>query len=322
MWKTEAARAGTAAAIGALVLGLAACTAARGETAAGDARSPGAAAKAGSAPPHEPYAALGDSYTSGDGVPDQTGTPAGCARSSNDYPALVGQALGLAAAQVRDVSCSGATIADLSAAQSTGDGVNPAQLAALSAATALVTLGIGGNDVDFAGVLTRCVEVDFIPAMIAHSTDTGATPCEAYYTSGGTNRIERDIAATATRLATALHSIEERAPQARVYVVGYPALLPSSGASCAHSLGITSGDIAFLNSEEQRLNAMLRQQAADAGAAYVDTYGPSVGHDACSDAATRWIEPLAPAAPAAPMHPNARGEQAMADLVVRSVKAG
>jgi hypothetical protein len=98
--------------------------------------------------PRGAYVALGDSYTAGPDIPDQVGTPAGCQRSSRNYPALVAQYLRLSANQVRDVSCSGARIADLSTPQTTADGTNPAQRAALSAATALVTLGIGGNDVD------------------------------------------------------------------------------------------------------------------------------------------------------------------------------
>ena len=89
------------------------------------------------------YVALGDSYTAGPGVPDRTGTPAGCDRSDRNYPSLVARELGIGSADFRDMSCSGATIADLSAAQSTDDGDNPAQLSALSGTTRLVTLGIG-----------------------------------------------------------------------------------------------------------------------------------------------------------------------------------
>ncbi|WP_425329668.1 hypothetical protein [Streptomyces sporangiiformans] len=50
-------------------------------------------------------------------------------------------------------------------------------------------------------------------------------------------------------------------------------------------------------------------------------YTPSVGHDACSPAKTRWIEPLAPSSPAARVHPNERGERGMADAVLRAIRA-
>ena len=65
---------------------------------------------------------------------------------------------------------------------------------------------------------------------------------------------------------------------------------------------------------------MLRQTAAAVGDGYIDTYTPSEGHDACSAPASRWIEPLLPTAPAAPLHPNAVGEQGMADAVVQAIK--
>jgi lysophospholipase L1-like esterase len=247
--------------------------------------------------------------------------PAGCERSSRSYPALVAQRLRLNADQVRDVSCSGATIADLSAPQPTSDGTNPAQLTALSAATTLVTLGIGGNDIDWAAVLTRCVELDLVPALIPGTAASGAAPCQAYYTSGGADQIQQKTQTAAGHLASALTQIRHRAPRARIYLVGYPALLPPGSAACAHTLGITRGDLAFLNDEELRLNTMLRQRAEAAGATYIDTYTPSAGHDACSDPASRWIEPLLPESPAAPLHPNALGEQGMANAVTGAITA-
>jgi lysophospholipase L1-like esterase len=265
------------------------------------------------------YVALGDSYTSGPGIPDQVADPAGCQRSSNNYPAMVAEGLSLNADRTRDMSCSGATIADLSAPQSTTGGTNPAQFGALSSDTTLVTLGISGNDVDFAGVLTRCTEMGLIPALINGASQV--SPCRAYYTSGGTDQIQDKIQSTAARLTAALAQIHQRAPHAHIYLVGYPELIPSEGAGCAHALGITQADAAFLNAEEQHLNEMLQQSARSADATYVDTYAPSVGHDACAASADRWIEPLLISSPAAPLHPNARGEQGMAEAVLHAIAA-
>lgn len=304
-WQRLPLRAGTMAAAGALLL--AACTGSHVATPA--------AAKS----PVGPYVALGDSYTAAPDVPNPTGTPAGCHRSTHDYPALVAQSLKLTGRQVHDVSCDGARISDLTAAQPTDNGTNPAQLAALSAATALVTLEIGGNDIDFAGVLTRCVELDLIPTLVS-SGASDLSPCRAKYTSGGTDQIHQKIQTAADNLANVLTQIKQRAPHARVYVVGYPALFPSGGAACGSTLGITAADVAFLNTEEVALNNMLRQHAQSAGAVYVDTYTASVGHDACSDPSTRWIEPLIPSSPAAPMHPNAAGEQGMAAAITHAIK--
>jgi lysophospholipase L1-like esterase len=307
----------TAFAVAGITLSLAACSTASGAVpAARVATSPAGAATPAATMPQGSYVALGDSYTAGPDIPDQTGATAGCDQSTSSYPYLVAQSLRL---NLTDMSCSGATIADLSAAQLTGDGSNPAQLSPLSAATRLVTLGIGGNDVDWSAIITRCTELDLVPVLIPGGAAAASTPCQDYYTSGGTDQIRQKIQAAAGQLADALTQVRHQAPHARGYVVGYPDLLPAAGGTCGHTLGITQGDVTFLNDEELQLNSALRQDAQAAGATYVDTYGPSVGHDACSDPATRWIEPLLPASPAAPLHPNAAGEQGMADAVSRAI---
>ena len=144
----------TALSAAGIALTLTACSAARSATpasavvtSAAGVPTSAATPSAGGSPtvggvPAGSYVALGDSYTAGPDIPDQTGATVGCEQSDASYPYLVGRSLRLT---LTDMSCGGATIADLSAAQPTGDGTNPAQLSALSAATALVTVGIGGN---------------------------------------------------------------------------------------------------------------------------------------------------------------------------------
>ena len=302
----------TAFSVAGITLSLAACSVAGGATSAT------VGTPAATAAPRASYVALGDSYTAGPDIPSQVGVTAGCKQSSSSYPYLVAEGLRL---NLTDMSCSGATIADLSASQTTSDGTNPAQLSALSAATAVVTLGIGGNDIGWSGAITRCTELDLVPALIPGGAASNVTPCEDYYTSGGTDQIRQKIQAAAGQLAAALSQIRRTAPHARVYVVGYPDLMPGTGGTCAHTLGITQGDITFLNNEETQLNSALRRDAEAAGAGYVETYTPSLGHDACSVPASRWIEPLLPASPAAPMHPNAVGEQGMAAAIAHAIKA-
>ncbi|WP_377271537.1 SGNH/GDSL hydrolase family protein [Peterkaempfera sp. SMS 1(5)a] len=236
-------------------------------------------------------------------------------------------ALGLARADFRDVSCSGATTADLTAPQPTSDGTNPAQLDALSARTRLVTLGIGGNDVGFIQVLTRCVQQGVLHSLGMSGSGSGSAapgdaPCADSYTAAGRDELRQRVSLAGHRLESALEQIRLRAPHARVLVVGYPALVPATGngAACTGLLGLASGDVAFLRSREQQLNDELRRRAEAAGARYVDTWTPSRGHDACTAAAVRWVEPLIPATDAAPVHPNERGERGMADAVLRAVR--
>lgn len=271
-----------------------------------------------------PYVALGDSYTSAPRIPPQHGVPAGCDRSGRNYPSLVAEALGIRGADFRDASCSGATTADLSLPQTTAHGTNPAQLSALSPRTRLVTVGIGGNDVGFIQVITRCVQQGVLHSLGLGDSGTAAedAPCQASYAASGGDLMGHRIGTAGRRLAAVLADIRQRAPHAQVFVVGYPALVPATGtgSACPVQMGLADGDVAFLHAREQQLNAEIQRRARAAGAHYVDTWTPSQGHDACSAPGTRWIEPLSPVTPAAPIHPNARGERGMADAVLRAIR--
>jgi lysophospholipase L1-like esterase len=246
------------------------------------------------------YVALGDSYTSGPGIPQQV--DANCARSDHNYPSLVA-----ARRQVSgfdDVSCAGATTAEMWQAQ----GTNAPQLDAVRRDTDLVTLQIGGNDVGFGPIIGTC-------ARLAAQDPTG-DPCERSYNAAGYDQLELAIVQTAPKVARVLRAVHARAPHARVIVVGYPDLLPDDGSGCFPQVPFAQKDFPYLRDTEKRLNLMLRLVAGLNRAEYVDTYGPTVGHDMCKAPADRWIEPLQPAAPAAPAHPNAKGEEAMAQAVL------
>ncbi|MGW0796448.1 SGNH/GDSL hydrolase family protein [Streptomyces sp. NPDC002692] len=249
------------------------------------------------------YVALGDSYASAPLVPDQVDPT--CLRSSHNYPSLVA---GSTAATLTDVSCSGATTADMTAAQGTA----PAQFAALRRGTDLVTVTIGGNDIGFSTVLGTCARVT--------ATDPAGAPCRAHFTSTGSDTVTDSIARTAPKVAQVLRGIHHRAPHARVVVVGYPDLFPDDGVGCTSAkVPLAAGDFSYLRDKEKELNAMLARQARRNGARYVDTYAPTVGHDLCRPAANRWIETFTPDSPAAPVHPNAAGESAMAGAVERGL---
>ncbi|MGH9176951.1 MAG: SGNH/GDSL hydrolase family protein [Acidimicrobiales bacterium] len=248
------------------------------------------------------YVALGDSYTAGPVIPNQAPDPPGCSRSDHNYPHLVAAWTG---AELRDVSCSGATTKDLFAPQAVRGGANEPQLATLSADATLVTVGIGGNDIGFGDIVVSCLAVSPL-----------GTPCRDRHVGPGGDRISARIAETAPRIATVLAEIGRRAPSADVLVVGYPAILPDTYDGCWPVMPVAWQDVRYLRDKEKELNAMLAQQAAAAGARYVDTYGPSQGHDACALPGVRWVEPVVPLAPAAPVHPNADGMQATARAVV------
>ena len=104
-----------------------------------------------------PYVSLGDSYTAAPLVPNPTGNPILCGRSTNNYPSDVARAL--SPSSFTDASCSSATTADMTQSQSLEGGLQtaPPQFNALKSTDAIVTVGIGGNDADLIGYPIRAV---------------------------------------------------------------------------------------------------------------------------------------------------------------------
>ncbi|HEU4703392.1 MAG TPA: SGNH/GDSL hydrolase family protein [Conexibacter sp.] len=253
------------------------------------------------------YVALGDSYTAGPLIPNQSLNPLGCLRSDHNYPHLVRP--GLTTATFTDVSCSGATTDDMFAAQSTSAGTNPPQLDALAADTRVVTLGIGGNDIGFSSVVENCARLNPFD------------PCKDDYVHDGVDEISQRVAATAPKVDAVIAAIHARSPGARVHVVGYPVILPASGFGCWPVVPITPTDVPYLRAKEIELNAMLANRAAAGRAFYVDTYTSSVGHDVCKATGVKWVEGLIPTAPAAPVHPNALGMQNTARATLTRINA-
>jgi hypothetical protein len=257
------------------------------------------AATTAAATPHASYSSyvsLGDSYTAGPLIGDQTGGL--CFRSTENYPSLVASALGIA--NFTDVSCSGATTDNMTQSQS-DDGVtiNGPQFNALTSSTQLVTLGIGGNDIGFTSIFETCAE-DSID-------NPWGDPCEQHYTSGGTDQLAAAVQATAPKVAAVLAEIRQLSPQATVLVVGYPDLLPQGSTGCWPVVPIADGDVVYLRGVEQELNSMLRQQAQAAGDIYVDTYTSSIGHDMCQSGSNAWINGVIPTNGGFSVHPDEQG---------------
>jgi lysophospholipase L1-like esterase len=248
----------------------------------------------------EQYAALGDSYTAAPFVP-VTDFGSDCLRSTGNYPQLLAQALG---ATVSDVSCGGATTADLTSPQvlGRGRGTVPAQVRAVRRGTDLVTVGVGGND----GALFTRLAV----ACIGRRLQPLAR-CEGL--AGAVQDAGRVIAETGRRVAEALRAVAEAAPRADVVLVGYPRLADPAR-SCA-VLPLSATDRTAVARLEQRLDDALRRAASAADARFLDVYALSRGHEVCS--ADPWVnggrtDPQRALA----FHPFAAEQQAIADGVL------
>ncbi|MEV4665625.1 SGNH/GDSL hydrolase family protein [Micromonospora echinofusca] len=268
------------------------------------------AVPANAAAPTGRYVALGDSYTSAPLVPTQVDL--NCLRSNRNYPSLVAASAG--SSSFADVSCSGATTEDILVGGSGALGISlPPQLSAVTSNTSLVTVQIGGNDIGFSGIISDCAEASLKSPL--------GSPCKNRYTAGGVDQLQARIAATAPKVTAVLQAVRRAAPGARVVVLGYPAILPDSGYGCWPVVPIAYQDVPYLRSVQKSLNTMLAATAAANDANYADVYAPSVGHDTCKSSGTRWVEGLIPQNAAAPFHPNARGEQGMANALLAKLNS-
>ncbi|RNE62263.1 SGNH/GDSL hydrolase family protein [Cryobacterium tepidiphilum] len=267
---------------------------------------PGMATAAGGHPSGLTYAALGDSYASGLGLPPYTNQPAtGCFQSAANYAHTVASEWEL---QLSDASCSGAVAANIvRAPQETGEGTAPPQSTALSSDTDVVTVSIGGNDLGFAAIAEYCT------ALSAEGPITGdlqLDDCRSHFhPDAGTDLLQQRLTEVVEpAVHSALGGIAAAAPHAVVIVVGYPAITPDaahtpaggcfrsavkagsdSGRFAENAFPFTDADVPYLHGVEAGLSAMLKRQAEAAGALYIDAFDASQAHSACAAASEAYV---------------------------------
>ncbi|HEU5474147.1 MAG TPA: SGNH/GDSL hydrolase family protein [Actinophytocola sp.] len=226
---------------------------------------------AAAAPLAENYVALGDSYASGTGA-GSYGDSGSCLRSANAYGPLWAGSHG---ATFTNATCSGANSAD----------VLNSQVGALTAATTLVTIAIGGNDIGFSDVVQTCT----------FGSDSSCV-----------NRVNEARTAAQTTLPGRLDSvyaaIGSRAPSARVIVLGYPRLFSAS--SC---WWFSSTKRNALNNAANELSTIIAGRVAAAGFIYEDTRDNFAGHEVCTG--SQWINGIVLPNVVESYHPNASGHR-------------
>ncbi len=269
------------------------------------------------------YAALGDSFSSGEGLGTYTyssGEAADCHRSSiayptllklNDWPNPLSSSNG---AHFNFLACSGATTMNMNP-NGTGQYGEPPQLDADNAVDAtrdLVTLTIGGNDAQFSLIATICYE--------SLLTDC---PSERPYLRLGDSRTLQQLGELwvnqAVQSAQDIYTfIRGRAPNAFILAGDYP-LLFGTQPTCATSF--TEPEREFVRNMQERLNEGLRQAAIASGINFVSVVDIFAGHGRC-DTSDPWLFglDLSQAIPGGQafdhqpqaLHPTKRGHQAYA----------
>lgn len=282
--------------------------------------SPAAAA----APKYKEYVALGDSWTADvvfigtRGYPTAEYVPLGCLQSAYNYPKQVAAALDVP--RFYDASCGGATTTDFTKPQAAPlGGTNPPQFSHLTRTTDLVTVGIGGNDAGLAAAVLDCLNLT--GGLLPLPYPLGAT-CESKWTADGVDKMSQNIKASEPKVVAAVRGIQKRSPKARVFLVNYMAGIRPPG--CFPLQPAANSDQVWLSKKLQELNAMIARAAKATGARLIDTYKPTIGHDACQLPNARYVEGFLPAslnqpALAVPFHPNSAGADVQAALVAAAV---
>jgi lysophospholipase L1-like esterase len=241
-----------------------------------------------------PYVALGDSYAAGYGLKSPTDKPtAECNQSALDYPHQVAEKLDL---RLTDVSCSGATTADVVSAEQFGAAP---QAEALSSRTRVVTISIGGNDAGLFTTASSCIALTKNGPVFS---EKGTATCKQTLVTDGqdslADKIDQGVSAG---LATAFRTIREKAPRAEVFVIGYPAIFPDQantptdgcfrpvvgpssllGDFPKNGFPFTATDVAYLGGVQRDLDKATGKAAQKAGFHYVSTLAASESHSGCA----------------------------------------
>ncbi|MFD9960042.1 SGNH/GDSL hydrolase family protein [Amycolatopsis sp. NPDC058986] len=250
------------------------------------------------------YVNMGDSFSAGSGIlPLAPGMSPLCAQSAKNWAHVIAATKGY---RLKDVSCGGASTTHYTLPQYPGV---PAQVDALSSATKLVTMSIGGNDNNtFISAIIACGAAGVL------SGGTGS-PCETAFGDSFAHTVR---AKTYPNLVKALTAVKKKAPNARVAIGDYLNILPS-GAGCFPTIPLASGDLGYVRDLQTTLHDTIKRAADATDTTFVDYSEISEGHDACQPAGTRWVEPVVPSGTLGPVHPNAEGERQMAQHTLETL---
>lgn len=248
------------------------------------------------------YVALGDSYSSGQGVaPYEPGTENSCARSRDAYSRLLSRSPAMKLNLRAFVACSGAVSSNV-----INDQVN-----ALTSNTDIVTITIGGNDIEFASLVKACVDP-------REPDQPDCTQGTAYATS--VYALENYIPLS---LDTTFAAIKAKiGVQTRVLVVGYPLLIPAAGVPTNPLYCITTSAVEKTAARGivSNLNQATHDAVARAGNQFefidpnYDT-SPFKGHELCNDGSDFNGVVPPPGNEKDSYHPNAAGQEAYRQII-------
>lgn len=216
------------------------------------------------------YLALGDSFSSGEGIYDyaygtDTNNPRNqCHLSTKSYPYLAARELGISTSS-HNVACSGAVMGDYHKKQ---DNQNPvadsplqewlpgyrAQVEYISNIddVGVVTISMFGNDIEFANKIKRCL---------------GPDTC--FQLKEERQAIAYNINSKFDELVELYQDIKQNSGGGKLYVMGYPQLFGVADV-CKFNVGLDRQERVMAKNLTTYLNAFIKSATEKAGAVYID----------------------------------------------------
>jgi lysophospholipase L1-like esterase len=235
------------------------------------------------------YVALGDSYSSGEGVEPYDPYSLNCHRSPGAYPSLAARQAPASAYTYWFVACSGATTDDVDREGGSGQAH---QVEKAAEWVRLVTITIGGNDARFAAMLRRCA--------------LGSTPCTVD-NDGEEAYIEDEVR---PKLKTTYAKLRAASSQARMVVLTYVHIFQTER-HCGREPGMQNDEKAWMRDRTDQLNDIIVEEAKAARLQVLDVRDAFAGHEICTADpwASGWGQPGS-------FHPNAKGHEVLAGHLV------
>ena len=133
----------------------------------------------------------------------------------------------------------------------------------------VITMSIGGNDAGFGQKLLACL----LPGTCEFASDQSVR-----------SEVAKELAAERKNLVKVYKKVKEEAPEARVYVVGYPKFVQASSEPCGANVHLNNDEATFVNFATAYYNDVIQSAAAVAGVVYVDVEEVLVNVNLCSGA--------------------------------------
>lgn len=168
----------------------------------------------------------------------------------------------------------------------------------------VITLTLGGNDVNFANILKTCIMTYPPDADCDSATDAGR------------RQLGDLIAGEFTSLRDVYTDLKVASPGSKIYVVGYPQFINSNNSVCETNIPLNSDETMMATQSVTYLNSVIEAAAGAAGVNYVNIENSLGEHTLCgtdlNKSVNGIVDGLIAQSYTSMFHPNDKGQAEIA----------